>query len=179
MKRCPRCGQGYTDVNINFCLNDGELLMQYTGDQPHSLFSDEPPPTQFADDSPPTVMMNQARETGQTRFTDAGGISPWQGQNAAAANRSHGVGMYATVARDQTMPTVSLVLGIISFAMVCCFGGIWLGIPAAIIGFLGMRNAENQPNRYGGRGIAVAGMVLGTITALISMVHLIFSLLAG
>ena len=57
MKRCPKCGQGYTESDINFCLNDGELLIQYTPDEPQTIFADDVPPTRFGDDSPPTVMM--------------------------------------------------------------------------------------------------------------------------
>jgi len=177
MKQCPRCGQGYTDANINFCLNDGELLMQYTGDEPKTLFADEPPPTRFADDSPPTVVMDRSRVTNQSNMRDPSSMSPWQSQTPATPNQSYGLGMY-TASRDQTLPTVSLVLGIISLLMVCCYGGIWLGLPAAIVGYLGMRNADNQPNQYGGRGMAVGGMVLGIITFLASFVFLIIGLLA-
>ena len=51
MKRCPKCGQAYDDAAINFCLNDGELLL--AADSP-SLAND---------DSPPTLMMDAPRPT--------------------------------------------------------------------------------------------------------------------
>ncbi|HEV8590918.1 MAG TPA: hypothetical protein VGQ55_02370, partial [Pyrinomonadaceae bacterium] len=63
MKRCPRCGQDYTDSSINFCLNDCELLAQFEPDEPPTLFSGGNPPTQFADDAPPTVIMGSSRTT--------------------------------------------------------------------------------------------------------------------
>jgi len=45
-----------------------------------------------------------------------------------------------------------------------------------------MRNADNDPARYGGRGLAIGGMVLGAVTAVLSIIHIIiiiFSLLAS
>jgi NO-binding membrane sensor protein with MHYT domain len=59
--------------------------------------------------------------------------------------------------------------------MVCCAGGIWLGLPAAVLGYLGMRNVDNHPDRYSGRGLAIAGLVLGIVTFLASVVFLLFS----
>ena len=174
MKICPRCGQGYTDSSINFCLNDGELLVLYGGDEPKTLFSD-PPPTQF-DDSPPTSVMDPTRITNQTGWQPESPPAPWQGQTPLQ-NRAYGLGS-VTRPGDQTLPTIALILGILSCVVVCCYGGIWLGAPAAVIGFLGMKNADSDPIRYGGRGMAIGGMVLGTVTFLISMVILFAALLA-
>jgi hypothetical protein len=50
---------------------------------------------------------------------------------------------------------------------------LWLGVPAAIVGFMGMRNTDRDPARYGGRGLAIAGMVIGIITFVISMLLLV------
>src|SRR5687768_17571921 len=143
MKTCLRCGHVYSDDTLNFCLNDGELLVEKTGY--------EPPPTQFADDSPPTLLMNQPRVTNPI---DWAGSAParWQGQSPIPLAQYGAAGYGASL--NQTLPMVSLIMGIISVPMVCCAGGIWLGLPAAIVGFMGMRNAENDPSRYGGRGMA-------------------------
>src|SRR3982750_2527067 len=61
MKRCPRCGQTYTDPDINFCLNDGELLSRQT-DTSNQTISSGPSYGQV-DDSPPTMVLEQARVT--------------------------------------------------------------------------------------------------------------------
>jgi hypothetical protein len=172
MKKCVRCGQTYSDDTLNFCLNDGELLVNFQGDEPKSLFPDEPPPTQFSDDSPPTLMLDRARITNQTSWQQpsAPPPAPWQGPGRPAPSYVPGA---FTHTRDQTLPTISLVLGIIACFMVCCAGGIWLGLPAAVLGYLGMKNADSDPNRYGGRGLAVAGMVLGIVTFVASMFFII------
>lgn len=170
MKRCPRCGRGYTDSSINFCLDDGELLVIDTGGEPGSLFADEQP-TKFTDDSPPTVVMDPTRVTNPTDWQPSSPPAPWQGQSPIFRNQSYSVAGYMQ-SRDQTLPTVSLVLGLVALVLVCCYGGIWLGVPAAIVGFIGMKNADKDPSRYGGRGMAVVGMVLGAVTFLASMVFL-------
>lgn len=165
MKHCPRCREVYNDDQLNFCLNDGELLSVYSGNEYR------PPATE---DSPPTLMMDPSRVTNPIGWQAGQPIEPF-------GSTTHGVTppTYATSPhqqkRDQTLPTVSLILGIAACLLVCCSGGIWLGLPAAVVGFLGLRNTDNDPGRYGGRGLAIAGMVLGIITFLASM----FILIAG
>ena len=170
MKRCPRCGQGYTDASINFCLNDGELLTQYEPDEPPTLFSGGKP---FVDDSPPTVLMERGRTTNASNWPTSGVPAQWSGTSPVAPTTPYGLGSFQ-LTQDKTLPTVSLILGICAFFMVCCWGGVWLGVPAAVVGFLGMRNAENDPTRYTGRGMAIAGMVLGVVTFFASMLFGIF-----
>ncbi|HTK25391.1 MAG TPA: DUF4190 domain-containing protein [Pyrinomonadaceae bacterium] len=160
MKRCPRCNQTYTDDDLNFCLNDGELLTSFN-------------------DAPPTVFMDPPRVTDQTGWQSAPPPAPWQSpQNM----QSTPFGTPAFVqSRDQTLPTIALVLGILSVLMICCYGGLWLGLPAAVVGFLGMKNADSDPTRYGGRGMAIGGLVLGIVSFLAFlgwMVVLIFGSLA-
>ena len=169
MKKCLRCGQTYSDDTLNFCLNDGELLVEST--------SYQPPPTSYADDSPPTLLMNQPRVTNPIDWPQSSPVQ-WQGQSPVPVTNQYPMAAYGVAAPNQTLPTISLVLGIVSIFLVCCAGGILFGIPAAIIGFIGMRNAENEPNRYGGRGLAIAGMVIGIITCLISFFILIFGQLS-
>jgi hypothetical protein len=165
MKQCPRCKQTYSDDQLNFCLEDGELL---------SAFAQEPPPARYRDDPPPTLLMNDPRATNPTNWpqTPPAGQPParWQPQQNIQNQPFRSPGFVA--GRDQTMPTIALILGILSIPLVCCYGGIWLGLPAAVLGFLGMRNADNDPSRYGGRGMAIGGMVLGVISFLSSLVWL-------
>ena len=140
MKICPRCYQTYADENQNFCLNDGELLRQ------------------FEDDAPPTILMEGARVTvpnNWQQYEAPRGASPAPWQQMPVQNQPFGTLGFAASA-DKTLPTVSLVLGILSLLLVCCHAGLPLGLAAVITGFLGMKNADSDPARYGGRGLAVA-----------------------
>lgn len=165
MKRCLKCGQSYLDETLNFCLNDGEMLVVETGYAP--------PPTQFADDeTPPTLVMNQPRVTNPIDWGPSSLAQQQQGMPAAQYPH-YGMASYGA-AKDQTLPTISLALGILSIVLVCCpGGGILLGLPAAIVGFIGLKNTDNNPAKFGGRGMAIAGMVIGIVTFMASMLYLI------
>lgn len=165
MKQCPRCNQTYTDDQLNFCLNDGELLTNLASAS-----------TRYADDSPPTIILDQARVTNPANWPASSSTpAQWQPQNLQ--NQPYGSPQFVQK-RDQTLPTIAMILGILSIALICCYGGIWMGLPAAILGFLGMRNADTDPGRYGGRGMAIAGMVLGAVSLLASLVVAVIAIVA-
>lgn len=173
MKRCPRCSQTYADDALNFCLNDGEFLTDFSNEPPPTIFGGSQP---LVDDAPPTVLLSKPRVTNQTNWQPGGPVAPWQAQQPPLFNQQYGGALYRSA--DQTLPTISLILGIVSLVMVCCYGGLWLGLPALIVGFIGMRNADNDPSRYGGRGLAIGGIVMGGITALISIIHILIIILS-
>lgn len=54
------------------------------------------------------------------------------------------------------LATTSLVLGVLS---IC--GGLLTGIPAIITGIIAYQRTRRDPARYGGSGLAIAGLVLG------------------
>ena len=171
MKRCPRCSQTYTDDALNFCLNDGEFLANFETDPPPTLFGEQQNP--FADDAPPTVLLNKPRVTNQTNWQPGSPPAQWQ---PAEMNAPFSAGTHAKL--DQTLPTISLILGIASFVLICCWGGFPLGAAALITGFLGMRNADANPLRYGGRGLAIGGMVLGIVSVIGTLLFVIIAILS-
>lgn len=149
---------------MNFCLNDGEYLKL------------------VGDDAPPTVLLDPPRVTNQTNWQQYQGPAappaPWNNQPQNVQNQSFGT-QNLSQSKDQTLPTVSLVLGILSLLLVCCFGGFPLGLAAVITGYLGMKNADQNPTRYGGRSLAIGGIVLGVISILSSVVYIILSVFAN
>ena len=155
MKTCAACNETFHDDTLNFCLNCGANL----------------PPA--GDNPPPTVMMNSARETNpnfvnQPNFTNQpnfGVGAPMQSWQNPSQMQNHPMGAVPAVyGANQTLPTISLVLGVLGLLLMCCWGGIPLGLGAIITGYLGMTNAANDPQRYGGRGLAIGGLVLGAIS---------------
>lgn len=169
MKQCLRCNRTYTDANLNFCLEDGELLVET---QSSSSSSGE---------APPTVILSEARRTNPTDWTAQQQQSGWQQPQSPVPYKQPQVfGQYAMPkGPNQTMAIVSLSLGIGSVLMICCYGGIWLGLPAAIVGFIAMRNADSNPDNYGGRGLAIGGMALGAVTFLLAIIFLAFGILGS
>src|SRR5829696_2561168 len=135
MKVCPNCNQTYTDESLNFCLNDGATLT--------NLQTDEPPPT---------IQMNTARTTSPnysdqpTNFTDQpfgnqpnfgnAPLSSWQNPSVSPNQPSYMAPVMAVRGQNQTLPVISLVLGILGLVLLCCWGGIPFGIAAVITGYL-------------------------------------------
>lgn len=165
-KQCPKCGQSFADQNLNFCLNDGELLM-YADDRSAPQFSDEPPPTKFAgDDSPPTLMMKDPRVTDPIGW--AGTSSPpvqYQGQQIVTPP-GHQPVQYANYAGytspNQVMGILSLIMGLSSITVGwCCYTGMLLGPAAIILGVITLIQHKGDPMRYGGKGLGIAGIILG------------------
>lgn len=160
MKICPSCRQTYTDDNLNFCLTDGSFL------------------TTVSDPAPKTVYMDQTRVTNQTNWGQEGFQPPavWQNQqNLQQQQPNYPVRIQS---QDQTLPTISLVLGIFAILVGCFMGGIPLGALAVILGVMALNNEKRDPNKYGGKGLAIAGIVTGVIGFFISIL-IILAALAG
>jgi hypothetical protein len=76
---------------------------------------------------------------------------------------------------DKTLAIVSLVCGILS--LTCC--GAVTGIAALITGYMAKNNVENNPQQYGGRGFALAGMIMGGISIVLTVLWLVFVVIGG
>jgi hypothetical protein len=61
---------------------------------------------------------------------------------------------------SQGLAIGSLICGILS--LLCC-ASILTGPAAVIMGFIARKNANENPNQFGGAGLALAGMVCGGI----------------
>lgn len=72
--------------------------------------------------------------------------------------------------QNQTLAIVSLVCGVLSI----CLCGLLTGIPAIITGYMAKNNIDANPGEYGGRGMAMAGMILGSISVVFSILYIIF-----
>lgn len=164
MKKCTICNQTYTDDSLNFCLNDGGTLEH------------------LSDDAPPTVFMNQARTTNESNWSNNAPftppnyqpMSPWQQNQPANQNPQFLASSGFYQSPNQTLPVVSLVLGIMG-SVFCCYG-FPFGIAALITGFIGYNNAGKQPAIYGGRGLAIAGMILGAVSIVILLIFVLIGI---
>jgi len=76
--------------------------------------------------------------------------------------------------KDQNLAIASLVCGVLSF--VCC--SVFTGIPAIVLGLMAMNKEKNDPARYGGKGMAIGGTVLGALSIVILIIYVLM-VLAG
>jgi hypothetical protein len=78
--------------------------------------------------------------------------------------------------QNQTLAIVSLVCGILS--MLCCVSVI-TGPAGLITGFMAKKNAEQNPNEYGGKSLALGGIITGAIGTALFVVLLILQIFFG
>lgn len=95
--------------------------------------------------------------------------SSWQNQDIGQ-NTPFQPPRVAAGGQNQTLAIVSLVLGILS--IICC--GVLTGIPALITGFMAKNKAEQNPVEFGGRGMALAGMITGGIGIVLGILGIIY-----
>lgn len=87
------------------------------------------------------------------------------GQNMAFETSPTAAG--AVEGQNKTLAIVSLVLGILSIP--CC-SWIVFSIAAMITGFLAKKKADENPEEYGGRSLALAGMIMGAVTLVLGVI---------
>ena len=81
--------------------------------------------------------------------------------------------------QNKTLAIVSLVVGVLS--LFCC-GWFVPGIIAIVLGFLAKSKADNNPNEYGGRGLALGGIITGVFSLILGIIVVVlyfFGFLAG
>jgi len=101
----------------------------------------------------------------------------WQNQQVAA-NAPFQPMQQAGAGQSQVLAIGALVCGILSCTVLCCMG-IFLGPVAFVLGFMAKKKADENPAEYGGRGLAVAGMITGGIGALFGIGFIIYEIIMG
>src|SRR5437763_9081724 len=114
MKSCPRCNRIYSEDDMNFCLDDGEVLHYYADEQPtRPLTSSDPPPTVVLD---PTRVTNPIGWDAGTPIGQQQSVGQWQGhQGAVPQTQFQSYPM--TTSPNQTLAIVCLVLGACSLTV--------------------------------------------------------------
>lgn len=84
------------------------------------------------------------------------------------------LGQPAPSTQNNTLGLVSLILGIVSIPLACCFFlGLPLGLGAAVLGYLGKQKAEQ--GQASNRGQALAGLICGVVGAGIAVLLIILN----
>lgn len=176
MKRCPTCNQTFTDEWLTFCTQDGTSLVD-AGVSPQ-----EPPPTLMAPAMPPSVSPSEQPTL------DLPGGSPPPARFSAPQSLESGWNPPPPPARvsapQQSLAALSLVLGIVSVTVGwCCYFGVLTGPIAIGLGIYSLTQIKNNPTQYGGKGLAIGGIVTGGLyfvfVALIILIYGLSFLMSG
>ena len=93
------------------------------------------------------------------------------GQNTPFQPPVAGVG-----GENKTLAMVSLILGILS--LFCCWF-IVPGVAAVVTGFMAKNKIDQNPKEYGGRGMALGGLITGGISILLGIIVVIIQVFFG
>jgi rRNA maturation protein Nop10 len=196
MKRCPSCERTYTDDALSFCPNDGTPLVTDTPSSfdPQATIMASPPkvsgpfdqpsgPTDWPSQPPPPVSdwstPQPPAQPQQTGWGDA------PGSYTPGSQMTGGTGWQAPPPppfpgggqKQQGLAVGSLVCGILS--IFCCWLGLLPGITAIILGVISMNKEKSDPANYGGRGLAMGGVITGGIGTLISVGWIILNIISA
>ncbi|HKO95358.1 MAG TPA: DUF4190 domain-containing protein [Pyrinomonadaceae bacterium] len=158
MKRCPTCNQQFTDEWLTFCTTDGTSLV------PVEHSREEPPPTIMS--MPPSVSPLEQPTMdmpGAVNVTPPVYRPPQSSPGAVQPGWKVPPPPAYPAATDKNLAIVSLILGIVSMTVGwCCYFGV-LTSPVAIgLGLYALSLIKKDPNKYGGKGLAIGGIVAGS-----------------
>jgi hypothetical protein len=170
MKRCPTCNQQFTDEWLTFCTQDGTSLVEIAS-------TNEPPPTIAYAPMPPSVSPSE-----QPTLDFPGGYKPPAIQVAPQQPLQGGwqpppPPAYASQPQ-KSLAVLSMVLGIVSMTIGwCCYFGV-LTSPIAIgLGIFSLFQIKKDPKQYGGKGMAMAGIITGALYfVFVALIILIYGL---
>jgi hypothetical protein len=187
MKVCSLCQKNYTDDDLNFCLDCGGTLNQESDDAPPTILH---PTRQTNPNNWPRGGTTENQPYGNKGFSNdpfnqsnmgwtppPAPLQSWQNQ-PLGANTPFQPPM-GRIGQDQTLPIISMILGILSLTMICCYGvGLPFGIGALVTGYFGNNNANREPMKYSGNGMAIAGLVTGGVGTLVAIGWIILLIIA-
>lgn len=154
MKRCPVCNATFDDPYLSFCPNDGTPLVRMSPDEAHTVLMSAPDPAAtVASGLPPAP-----QPYGWANDTPAQWIPPPPPAIRGPATQ------------QQTLAVASMILGLIgiTFGWIC--GGPFFALFAVVMGIVALFQIKKDPVRYGGKPLALIGLILGALVLAIYVV---------
>jgi hypothetical protein len=124
-----------------------------------SFIEPEPAPPPVADE--PATMIQPPPAAPVEQWTPPPAPEPaWQNQQIGS-NTPFNPPVVDVAGPNKTLSLVSMILGILGLT-ICC-GGFIINIAAIITGFMARSKAAADPNQFGGSGMATAGLIMGIV----------------
>ena len=180
MKHCTTCGANFVDDDLRYCTDDGTVLLP--GENP---FAADAQATKIYPDSRPTEVMSPPRPTeyGVRTPEDQPPAAPlyrWANE-APASWTPPAPPAYPGAGQQQqtTAALLSLIFGILAITIGWICFGIPLGIVAVILGLVALAQVNKDPAKYGGKPLAIGGLITGGIVALVKTLFLLLWIVAA
>ncbi len=173
MKRCPTCNQTFTDEWLTFCTQDGTSLVAADTsviDPPVTLVNPSMPPS-VSPLEQPTMDMPGKSAPAPALYNPPQTPQPGFLPPPPPAY---------PVTTEKNMALLSMILGIVSVTIgFCCYFGV-LTAPVAIgLGIYALSLIKKDANKYGGKGMAIAGIITGALYFVFLILIILFYGLAA
>lgn len=177
MKRCPTCNRTFDEDWLAFCTDDGTTLIDEASSR------SEPPPTMMAPPMPPSVSPS---EQPTINLSPSGGFQPQQPYSPPAPYGPPRE--MQPVWRPPPPPPIapqpqqglavaSLVCGIFSVTIGWCYVGLVSGPVAIALGIAALVQVKNKPEQYGGKPLAIAGIVTGALPFVVLLLIIVLAVI--
>lgn len=182
MKRCPACDQTYADDALSFCINDGTALV---GEKPSAWDAQAtmmaPPPS--VTQTPPSFNNADPTDWSAPPYSPPADLNapgawmpppaPGAWQQPSLPQEMPAVSQTGGQQQQQSLAVASLICGLLSITLGVICGGPVLGIAAIALGVVALTQIKADPQRYGGKGIAIGGIITGSLWILFGVFMLL------
>ena len=176
MKYCPQCKRQFSEAWLSFCSDDGTPLVQELTPaadpnwdprirEPKVQTPDEPA-TQWLPREPPVA-------GGWIAPDERPPMDPgvWQPPAPPAVYPRR-------TTPSQGLALASMITGIAGVLLASCFGPV-PGIVALVLGLVALSQIKKSPEKFGGKGMAIAGIVIGSLTVVFYVLLIIGWIIAA
>ena len=169
MKHCPTCNSDFVDDDLAFCTNDGTALVHV--DASTSAASQV---TQLFQAAPETIAITPPHTADVVAEQNRPPVSPqpygWANEVTPAQVWTPPPPPRPNVNQQQTLAVISLVSGIAAITLGWICGGPLFALVAIVLGIVALTQIKRNPAQYGGKPLAIGGIITGTIVLLIYVV---------
>ncbi len=175
MKYCPQCKRQFSEAWLSFCSDDGTPLVQdlTPASDPNWDPQIREPQVQTPDEQATQWLPREPPVAGGWIAPDERPpMSPgaWQPPPPPAVYPR-------TPGPSQNLAMASMIVGLSGVLLSWCFGPV-PGIVALVLGLVALSQIKKSPEKYTGKGMAIAGIVIGAVNIAFYILLLIFWILA-
>jgi hypothetical protein len=169
------------DDALSFCINDGTALIRSSSYDPQATIMSPPPSVT----EPPPPGYNDAGAAGWNTPLDYTPPQVWNNPGAwpeqpPAQGMPPGMAQVGGQPQQQALGIASLVCGLLSITvgLITCSGPV-LGVIALALGIIALVQIKNDPQRFGGKGLAIGGIAIGSLWILFILFWLLIFIIAA
>lgn len=176
MKYCPQCKRQFSEAWLSFCSDDGTPLVQELTPAADPNWDPQirEPKVQTRDEEATQWLPREPPVAG-------GWIAPDERPPMSPGAWSPPpppMVIPRTTAPNQQLAMASMIVGLAGILLSWCFGPV-PGVVALVLGLVALSQIKKSPEKYGGKGMAIAGVVIGSLTIAFYILLVIGWILAG